>query len=118
MGSVGVLFGSDTLSVCKACDLTITEMISFLSQDRKHMQQGIFPDVQQSYILHSTLSFDEVSCRGLLGGPLKANEFLKIEQTFLADIIAGEAGNEHLRMHEGTVGSPDPPQTGLPPVSA
>lgn len=57
---MGVLYGSDTLSVCKACDIKISEMVNFLNQDREHMQQGIFPDVQQSYLLHSALNFDEV----------------------------------------------------------
>ena len=75
------------------------------------MQQGIFPDVQQSYLLHSALNFDEVSCKALVGAPLKANEFLKVEQTHLADIIAEEVGNEHLRMQEGTPASPDPKKT-------
>ncbi len=36
-------------------------MINFLSEDREHMKQGIFLDVQQSYILHSAITFDEVS---------------------------------------------------------
>ena len=62
------------------------------------MQQGIFPDVQQSYILHSQLSFDEVSCKVLLGAPLKQNEFLKIDQTCFANVISEESGNEHLRL--------------------
>ena len=107
-----MLFGNDTLSVCKACDLKISEIVIFLNQDREHMQQGIFPDVQQSFLLHSALNFDEVSCKALVGAPLKANEFLKVEQTHLADIIAEEAGNEHLRMQEGGApASPHPKQT-------
>ena len=107
----GVLFGNDTLSVCKACDLKISEIVIFLNQDREHMQQGIFPDVQQSFLLHSALNFDEVSCKALVGAPLKANEFLKVEQTHLADIIAEEVGNEHLRMQEGAPASPHPKKT-------
>ena len=107
-----MLFGNDTLSVCKACDLKISEIVIFLNQDREHMQQGIFPDVQQSFLLHSSLNFDEVSCKALVGAPLKANEFLKVEQTHLADVIAEEAGNEHLRMQEGAPASPDPKKTG------
>ena len=91
------LYGSDTLSVCKGCDARISEMVEFLNNDRVHMQQGIFPDVQQSYILHSQLNFDEVSCKVLVGAPLKQNEFLKIDQTCLADVISEEAGNEYLR---------------------
>ena len=74
----GVLYGNDTLSMCKACDAKIREIVEFLNQDREHMKQGIFPDVQQSYMLHSMLGFDEVSCKALVGAPLKANEFLKI----------------------------------------
>ena len=41
----------------------------------------------------------QVSCKALIGAPLKSNEFLKLEQTHLADIIAEEAGNEHYRAH-------------------
>lgn len=60
MGGVGVLWGSSTFAVCKASGISISEMINFLGQDREHMQQGIFPDVQQSYLLHSNINFDEV----------------------------------------------------------
>ena len=59
--TLGVLYGCDTLAVCRACGCKISEMVEFLNSDREHMQQGIFPDVQQSYLLHSALNFDEVS---------------------------------------------------------
>lgn len=36
-------------------------------------------------------------CKALIGVPLKDSEFLKLEQTHLADIIAEEEGNEHFR---------------------
>ena len=111
----GMLFGNDTLAMCKACDVKISEMVTFLNIDREHMKQGIFPDVQQSYLLHSSLSFDEVSCKALVGAPLKSNEFLKIEQTYLADVIAEEAGNEYLRMHEGAPTSPAAAKDGTVP---
>lgn len=90
-------FRNDTLTICKVCDVRISEMVEFLNIDRVHMQQGIFPDVQQSYMLHCQLTFDEVSCKVLVGAPLKQNEFLKIDQTCFADVIAEEAGNEHMR---------------------
>lgn len=48
----------------------------------------------------------QVSCRALVGAPLTANEFLKIEQTHLADIIAGEEGNQHYRVHDAPATSP------------
>ena len=54
------IFANDALSVCKACDLSIGELVDFLDSDREHMQQGFFPDVQSSYVLHSAVSFDEV----------------------------------------------------------
>ena len=47
----GVLYSNDTLFVCKACDVKIGEIVEFLNQHREHMKQGIFPDVQQSYML-------------------------------------------------------------------
>ncbi len=107
MGSSS-FYGNDTLSVCKACDLRIGEMVSFLSSDREHMKLGLFPDVQQGYLLHSAITFDEVSCKALIGAPLKENEFLKIEQTPLADVMAMETGNEHLRLHEAHPTAPSP----------
>jgi len=100
-----ILFGNDTLSVCKACDLKVSEMIAFLNHDREHIQQGIFPEVQQSSILHSSLNFDWITFKALLGAPLKAYEILKVEETHLVDIIADEVGNEQPRMQEGP---PDP----------
>jgi hypothetical protein len=42
----------------------------------------------------------QISCKALIGAPLKSSEFLKLEQTHLADIIAEEAGKEHYRAHE------------------
>ena len=98
-GGASVLFGFDTLSVCKACDARISEMVDFLNADRVHMQQGIFPDVQQSYILQSILNFDEVSCKVLIGATLKQNEFLKIDQTCLAEILTEEAENKQMGMN-------------------
>ena len=54
------LYGCDTMAVCKACDLSIGEIVHFLDSDREHMQQGLFPDVQRSYVLTSAIAFDEV----------------------------------------------------------
>lgn len=91
--------------MCKACDLKVSELVAFLNHDREHMQQGIFPEVQQGYILHASLNFDWITFKALLGYPLKANEILKLEETHLEDIIADEVGNEQPRMQEGP---PDP----------
>ena len=38
--------------------------------------------------------------KALIGAPLKDNEFLKLDQTYLADIIVAEEGNEHFRALE------------------
>ncbi|KAL5457433.1 hypothetical protein EMCRGX_G034692 [Ephydatia muelleri] len=91
-GGGGLSFGQDTISMCKACDIKISEMLEFLNADREHMQQGIFPDVQQSFLLRSAITLDECSCRALLGVALKGNERLKIDQTRLAEILAEEEG--------------------------
>lgn len=93
----GPSYNTGTLSICRVCNMKISEMMNFLDHERLHMQQGLFPDVQQMYLLHSSLNFDEVSLRALAGAPLKSNDFLKLEQTCLADVIVEEGGNEHLR---------------------
>ena len=100
------------ISVCKFCDMSVTEMVAFLDPDRPHMQQGLFANVQQMYLLECRLSFDEIALRALLGASLKANEFLKLEQTSLADIVAEESGNEYLRTTDQIVSPPQdaPPQ--------
>ena len=85
------------LQVCHNCDIKISELMSFFDVDRPHMQQGLFPDIYQSCLIYSNLVFDEVTLRALAGAPLKSNDMLKLEQTFLADIIVEEEGNEHLR---------------------
>lgn len=80
-------------------------MVAFLNHDREHIQQGIFPELQQSSILDSSLDFDWITFKALLGAPLKAYEILKLEETHLVDIIAHEVGNEQPWMQEGP---PDP----------
>ncbi len=90
-------YGIDCLNVCQMLDITLREMLEFLDKDRPHMEQGFFPDVQDSYILSSTINYDTDFCKALMGSQLKSQEFLKIEQTKLADVIAEEPGNEHYR---------------------
>ena len=80
-------------------------MVAFLNHDREHIQQGRFPELQQSSILDSSLNFDWITFKALLGAPLKAYEILKVEETHLVDIIAHEVDNEQPRMQEGP---PDP----------
>ena len=87
-------------AICRICKMTIKEIINFLNPDRTHMQQGLFPDVQQMYLLQSIISFDEISMRALLGANLNPAEFLKLDQTCLADVIVEESGNEHLRIED------------------
>ena len=90
-------YGPDVLSCCQFLDIPLQEMLDFLDPDRLHMQQGLFPEVQANYILTCSISYDTDFCKALMGSQLKANEFLKLEQTYLADVIAEEPGNEHYR---------------------
>ena len=43
------------------------------------------------------LSYDTDVCKALMGANLKQNDFLKIEQTYLADIVALEPEYQHFR---------------------
>lgn len=90
-------YGIDPISLCSFLDIPLQQILDFLDPERLHMQQGFFPDVQHSYILQSTLSYDTDVCKALMGADLKQNDFLKIEQTYLADIIAQEPEYQHFR---------------------
>ena len=94
-------YGIDPISLCSFLDVPLQEVLDFLDQDRLHMQQGFFPDVQHSYILSSTLSYDTDVCKALMGANLKQNDFLKIEQTYLADIVVQEPEYQHFRDQTG-----------------
>ena len=61
------------------------------------MKQGLFPDIQESYILSSQITYDGDFCRALMGAKLTSNEFLKLEQTQLAGVILEEPGSEYLK---------------------
>ncbi len=90
----------DISSICRICDMKLREIVNFLGQDRIHMQQGLFPEVQQSNLLNSSVSFSEIAARALVGVNPVPEEFLKLEQTCLADVIVEEPGNEHLRIED------------------
>lgn len=51
-------------------------------------------------VIHTVFCCCQVFTKAFIGTPLKDSEFLKLEQTHLADIIAAEEGNEHFRSHE------------------
>ena len=51
-------------NLCKACDMSTTEFLHFLDQDRPIMQQGIFPEIQTNYTLNCTLNIEEVILKG------------------------------------------------------
>ena len=90
-------YGTDMLSTCHFLAVPLQEMLEFLDKERTHMQQGFYPDVQDSDILTSTIAYDTDFCKAIMGSQLTATEFLKLEQTLLADVIAEEPGNQHYR---------------------
>ena len=90
-------YGNNCLTCCQDLDIPFRELLDFLDKDRLHMEQGFFPDVQDNCILSCAIDYDADFHRALMGSQLKSQEFLKIEQTKLADVIAEEPGNEHYR---------------------
>ncbi len=61
-----LLFGSSKLNVCKACDLSISDMINFLSEDREHYEAGHLPGCtaevpQKSYAKQEDYQFSVVT---------------------------------------------------------
>lgn len=89
--------GTDCVTVSRFLEVPMAEVLEFLSENRPHMEQGFFPDIQQSYILSSSMMYEGGFCKALMGAHLKSEEFLKLEQTVLADVIVEEPGNEHYR---------------------
>ena len=89
--------GTEPTSIAQFLDVPMVEVLEFLSDDRPHMEQGFFPDIQQSYIMSCQVTYEGGFSKALMGGHLKSEEFLKLEQTVLADVIAEEPGNEHYR---------------------
>ena len=90
-------FAIGALSVCKNCDIRISEMVEFLSSKRLHVQQAMFPNINQNHVLHSELTLDGVLCKVLVGVPLRQNEFLKIDGTCLGEVMSEEAGNKDVQ---------------------
>ena len=90
-------YGVDVLTMCQFLEIPLQEMLDFLGQERLHMAQGFFPEIEPGYIFSCSLAYDVDFCKALMGSQLKDNEFLKLEQTYLADVIAEEPGNEHYR---------------------
>ena len=88
---------NSTSELCRVCEFSISEISDFFRNDRVHMQQGLFPEVKHAHILNTAVRFDDVPLRALMGLPLTSSEFLRIEQTHLADVIVEESGNEHYR---------------------
>lgn len=93
----GFSAATDCVSISQFLDIPIVEVLEFVSESRTHMEQGFFPDIQQSYIMSSNMTYEGGFCKALMGGHLKSEEFVKLEQTVLADVIAEEPGNEHYR---------------------
>ena len=87
--------GADLASTCNTLDLSLLEMLDFLSSERQHMQHGLFPDINQTYILSNGIRFDSEIMKALVGGKLSSSDFLKVENTPLGDILAEEPGSEH-----------------------
>ncbi len=89
--------GTDCITACKFLDIPIMDVLDFLAKERPHMKQGLFPGVRDNYILSNSVSFDADFCKVLMGSKLTSNEFLKLEQTALADVVVEEPGNEHVK---------------------
>ena len=62
------------------------------------MKQGLFILFQETDSnLSVSVMYDREYCKILMGSKVTPNEFLRLEQNFLADLVAQEPGNEHLK---------------------
>ena len=63
--------------------------------------------MNQTFLLNNALRFDSDILKGLLGVKLSSSDFMKIENTALADVIAEEPGNESFREDMGDPSTPN-----------
>lgn len=94
-------YGTDPLSFSHFLKVPLSDVLSFFNKERPLVSQGFFPDLQESYLLNCNVNFDTDFFKTLIGAHLKSEEFLKIEHTFLADVVVEEPGNEHYRYAVG-----------------
>lgn len=89
--------GVEAVHMCSVLDVSCLEIFNFVNPDRLHTQQGLFPNIMQNNILNLTLELDYDMYLVLQGASLKQKDFLKIDQTYLADVIFEEPEYCHLR---------------------
>ena len=83
--------------MCAVLEIPFLELLNFLNQDRLHMQQGMFPNLQQLKSTYDTsFEMDYDTYMALMGVNLKQKDFLKIDQTCLADVIFEEPEYQHV----------------------
>ena len=90
-------YSADPVGLSVMLDIPLGEILVFLNMEREHINQGFFPDLQDNYLLNSNCAYDLDYFKALVGSQLKSEEFLKLEQTFLADVITEEPRKEHYR---------------------
>ena len=90
--------GSDCVTISQFMGIPIMEVLGFIKKERLHMKQGLFPRIDDhTYMKADQIAYDFDFCKVLMGLKMTDNEFLKLEQTLLADVIAEEPGNKHLK---------------------
>ncbi len=89
---------SNSVKICQFLDIPILELLRFLRKERQHMKQELFSMFREADInLSFNILYDHQYCKILVGSKVTAKEFAKLEQNFLAELVAEEPGNEHLK---------------------
>lgn len=88
----------DSVEICQFLEIPIMEFLHFLRKDRPHMKQELFYTFRDSDAnLAFKIVYDADHFNVLVGSKVTAEMFTKLEQNFLAHIVAEEPGNEHLK---------------------
>ena len=88
----------NSIPISQYLDVPIMEVLNFLRKERQHMQKELFNIFKEDDIgFKFKITYDKDYSRILMGSKVTRNEFLKLNQNFLADIVSEEPGNEHLK---------------------
>ena len=88
----------DSVTICHFLDIPIMEFLHFLKKDRPHMKQELFFMFRDSDAnLAFRIAYDPDHFHVLVGSKVTPKLFAKLDQNFLARIVAEEPGNEHLK---------------------
>lgn len=88
--------GSDCVTISRFLEIPIMEVLNFITNERLHMKQEIFPEIRRYNALHGQINYQLDFCKVLMGLKMTDSELMKLEGTILDDVVKEEPDNKYL----------------------